>query len=418
MRDSNGFKLTAVKIARIKKPGRYGDGGGLYLKVDEYARDGKPALSKSWVFRFERDGRERMMGLGPLNTLSLAEARAKARQCRQALLDGLDPIAARQARRRGTKLEAARSITFKQVAKRYIDAHSATWKNPAHAAQWPSTMASYVYPVIGDLPVAAIDTALVMKVLEPIWREIPETGSRVRGRIERILDAAKASGYRDGENPARWRGHLQNLLPARAKLRPKVNMPAMPDTEMPAFMAELRKRGGTAARALEFTILCAGRTGEILGAQWSEIDFKDKLWTVPKERMKAGKAHTVPLSDRALAILKSADRVAGCPYVFPGAKDGKPLSNMSMLKLMRSMRPGYTVHGTARSTFSDWARDHTHHARDVIEFALAHGIEDKAEEAYRRRTAVEKRRLLMADWARFLAKPAGATKGGKVIALR
>ncbi len=417
MRDANGYQLCTVKIARINKPGRYGDGGGLYLRIAEYPRqDGTPARSRNWVFRFERDGRERWMGLGALSTLSLAQARALARECRALLVQGLDPIDARQARRRGTKLAAARATTFKQVALAYIKDHSPTWKNPAHRAQWPSTLATYVYPHIGDLAVDDIDEALVLKCLRPIWRDVPETASRVRGRIERVLDAAKAQGLRKGlENPARWRGHLENLLPSRKSLQPTVNRPAMPDVAMPAFMAELRGRGGIAARTLEFTVLTAARTGEALGAQWSEIDLEAKTWTVPKERMKAGKPHTVPLSDRAVAILKSADRIAGCDYVFPGAKDGMPLSNMAMLKLLRDMGQGVTVHGF-RSTFSDWARDHTHHHRDVVEAALAHQIADKSEAAYRRRTAIEKRRILMAEWARYLAKPA-VTAGGKVIAI-
>jgi integrase len=418
MSDTNGFKLSAVKVARLKKPGRYGDGHGLYLRVAEYPdRDGKPKRSRNWVFRYEIAGRERWMGLGPLHSVTLAEARAYARECRALLVQGLDPIEARAAKRRGTRLAAARAVTFKQIAERYIKSHSAGWKNAAHRAQWPSTMASYVYPVIGNVAVGDVDTGMIMKILEPIWSDKPETGSRVRGRIERVLDAAKAQGLRSGENPARWKGHLKNLLPARDKVQRKGHHPAMPDADMPAFMAAIRARKEISAKALEFTILTASRTNEAIRARWSEIDLDAKLWTVPPDRMKSGRPHIVPLSDRAVAILKSLDRIAGCPFVFPGAKHGQPLSNMAMLELLRGMRPGYVVHGF-RSTFRDWCGDRTNYPRDVIEAALAHQIKDKTEAAYRRRTAVEKRRRLMADWSHYLSTTGRPTAGrGKVVVL-
>ena len=413
--DSNS--LSALKVARVKAPGRYGDGGGLYLRVADYRlKDGTPARSKNWLFRFERNGRERWMGLGSFKTLSLAEARAKARACRKALLDSVDPIEARLATKQQLKLDAARSITFKQCAERYIKAHRAGWKNAKHAEQWPATLTRYVYPIIGGLPVASIDTALVTKCIEPIWMEKPETAGRIRGRIESILDWAKARDYRSGDNPARWRGHLQKLLPAGSKLRRKANHhAALPYETAPEFIADLRTHSDISSVALEFLVLTAARTSEVIGARWDEFDLKGKLWTVPAERMKAGRAHIVPLSDRAIAVLDNLPRVAGCDYVFPGLRDGAPLSNMAMLEKLRGLRPGLTVHGF-RSTFRDWAGDRTNYPRDVIEAALAHAIEDETEAAYRRSTAVDKRRRLMTDWARFCAQ-APVRKGGKVVAI-
>jgi integrase len=407
--------LTAVRVARLSKPGRYGDGGGLYLRVAEYSRqDGTLAHSKNWIFRFARDGRERWMGLGPLDVLTLADARALARECRQLLLRNLDPIDARQAQRQGDRLAAAQSITFRECAEKYIAAHRPSWRSAVHAAQWPRSLDLYAHPIIGDLSVAAIDTKLVLKCLEPIWRKIPITAMRLRGRIEAILDWAKARELRDGENPARWKGHLINLLPARATLHRENHRPALPYPQAPAFMVELRSRDTVSAQALEFCILTAARTGETVGAQWSEINFETRLWTVPAERMKNGRAHVVPLSDRAVELLQQLPRVVGCNFLFPGARLKEPIGRMAMLEVLRGMRP-VTVHGF-RSTFRDWCGDCTNFPRDVVEAALAHRIENKVEAAYRRGTAVEKRRQLMTEWARFLAKPIAA--GGKVIPLR
>ena len=406
----------AVDVARLNKPGRYSDGDNLYLRVAKLKNG--TALSKGWVFRYERFGRERWMGLGGVTTRSLAEARAAARECRKALLDGIDPIEARYSKRQQAKLEAARSITFRECAERYIAAHQIGWKNPAHAAQWPSTLAAYVYPTIGALPVDEIDTALVAKCIEPIWTEKPDTAGRTRGRIEQVLDWAKARGYRDGENPARWRGHMENLLPHRSKLkRTRKHHAALPYADAPAFMAELRAQTDVSSRALEFTVLTASRTSEVIGAKWLEIDFEEKLWTVPPERIKGGRIHYVPLSDRAIAILQDLPRVEGCDFIFPGGRNNSaPLSNMAMLEKMRSLRPGLTVHGTARSTFRDWAGDRTNYQRETIETALAHAVEDETERAYRRSTAVGKRRRLMADWARYCEQPS-VKKDNKVIAI-
>ena len=286
-------RLTAFKVeAKNLAPGMYPDGGGLYLRVT-------PEGARNWVLRYMLDRRPRWMGLGPLALYGLANARAKALDARRKRHDGIDPIDARRAERARQRLEAAKAITFKECAEAYINAHGAGWKSEKHAAQWPSTLKTYAYDVIGRLPVQAVDTALVLRVLEPIWRKKPETASRLRGRLESILDFAKARGYRDAENPARWRGHLDKLLPARSKVREVEHHAALPYAKLAAFLVALRKQEGIAARALEFLILTAARTGEVIGARWNEIDLLDKIWTVPASRMKAHRAHRVPLSPRA-----------------------------------------------------------------------------------------------------------------------
>jgi integrase len=308
-------KLTALRAEREKRPGMYGDGGGLYLRVTE---DG----AKNWVFRFMLNGRPRWMGMGPLHTVSLAEARKRAGEHRLRRHDGIDPIEARRAERLKAQLEAAKAITFKGCAESYIKAHRAGWRNGKHAAQWEATLATYAEPIIGKLSVQAIDTALVLKVLEPIWTKKPETAGRVRGRIEAVLDWARVRGYRTGENPARWKGHLDHLLPARGKVRKVEHHAALPYPELPGFLVALREQEGIAARALEFTMLTSARTGEVIGAHWNEINFLDRTWTVPATRMKAGREHRVPLSARALAILEEmqAHRHADDGFVFPGGK--------------------------------------------------------------------------------------------------
>ena len=304
-------RLTARAVETIKKPGLHADGAGLYLHVSKSG-------SRSWIFRWKRDGRLRDMGLGPLNTISLAEARDRALACRKLTLDGGDPIEERRGRRQAARLQTAKAMTFSECAEAYIAAHQAGWKNSKHAAQWPATLATYVYPVLGSLPVQAVDVGLVMKALEPIWNEKPETASRVRGRIELVLDWASARGYRQGENPARWRGHLENLLPRRSKVARVKHHAALPYDELPAFMVELRQQEGVAARALEFAILTAARTGEVIGATWAEIDLEGCLWTIPAERMKAGREHRVPLSEPALAILRPFAEARVGEHVFPG----------------------------------------------------------------------------------------------------
>jgi integrase len=346
-------RLSAVALPKLKA-GMHPDGGGLYLQVTEGG-------ARTWIYRFMLHGRAREMGLGPLHIVTLAEAREKAREARKLRHEGIDPIEARRAQRSEERLAAATVMTFKECAERYIDAHKAGWRNPKHAAQWPSTLATYVYPVFGDLPVQAVDVGLVTKALEPIWQTKPETASRVRGRIESVLDWATVRGYRKGDNPARWRGHLDKLLPARAKVREVVHHAALPYAEMYDFVAALREQEGVGARALEFLILMATRTGEVIGARWDEFDLSEKLWIVPGARMKASKEHRVPLSGQALAIIEGmkAQCVNDHEFVFPGIRPRKPLSNMAMLKVLQRMgRADLTAHGF-RSSFRDWAAERT-----------------------------------------------------------
>jgi integrase len=401
--------LSAVALPKLK-PGMHGDGGGLYLQVTKGG-------GRTWIFRFMLDRRAREMGLGPLHIVPLAEAREKARECRKLRHEGVDPIEARKAKRAEERLAAATAMTFQECAERYIEAHRAGWRNPKHAAQWPSTLTTYVYPVFGSLPVQAVDVGLVSKVLEPIWQTKPETASRVRGRIEAVLDWATVRGYRQGDNPARWRGHLDKLLPARNKVRKIAHHSALPYAEMGRFVVCLREHEGVGARALEFLILTAMRTGEVIGARWDEFDLAEKLWTVPGARMKAGKEHRVPLSGRALAIIEGmkAQRVNDHEFVFPGARPRKPLSNMAMLKVLQRMgRKDLTAHGF-RSSFRDWAAERTSFPHEVAEMALAHTVADKVEAAYRRGDLFQKRRQLMDAWA----KHCEARKHvGNVIAIR
>jgi integrase len=385
-------RLSAVKVANLKQRGMYADGGGLYLQVSQNG-------TRSWIFRFKQSGRSRDMGLGSLTAVSLATAREIAADCRRKRSAGLDPIETRKADRREAQLAAARSMTFDQCRDAFIEAHMEGWRNAKHRAQWTNSLAAYVTPIFGSLPTQRIDVDLVVKALGPIWSTKPETGARVRGRIERILDWAKVRGFRQGENPARWRGHLDVLLPARSKVRQVQHHAALPYSEIGTFMAALRTRDGVAARALEFTILTAARTGEVLGSRWEEIDLQTKVWTVPASRMKAGREHRVPLSRAAISLLKNMRSTGRNDLVFPGERRGKPLSNMSMLMTLRRMgRNDLTAHGF-RSTFRDWAAECTNFPREVAEGALAHVVGDKAEAAYRRGDLFEKRRRLMDAWA-------------------
>lgn len=394
-------KLTAAKVNAITKRGLHADGLNLYLQVG-------PTGSKSWLFRYMLDGKAKAMGFGPVHTVTLAMAREKATDARRKLLEGIDPAVERDALRDARAAAAAKLITFKECAEKYIAAHRAGWKNIKHSAQWDSTLETYVYPSFGHLAVNAVDVGLVLKAIEPIWSEKPETASRVRGRIESILDWATARGYRHGDNPARWRGHLDKLLPARSKVAKVQHHPALPYAEMGAFMAGLRAMEGVSPKALEFAILTATRTGETVGARWSEIDLGARMWTIPGERMKAGKEHRVPLSARALEILKSLPREDESDFVFIGDRKGKPLSNMALLMTLRRMgRDDLTTHGF-RSTFRDWAAEQTAYPNELVEMALAHTISDKTEAAYRRGDMVEKRRRLMQDWTDHCARPAAS----------
>jgi integrase len=389
-------KLTALAVARLKEPGYYGDGAGLYLQVSKSG-------TKSWIFRFTFGGKQREMGLGALHTVTLANARESARQHRLTIRDGKDPLEARIADRLDAALERARAMSFDDCAAAYIGAHRGGWKNAKHAAQWESTLATYARPVIGALPVADVDTALVVKVLEPIWQSKTETATRLRGRIESILDWATVSKFRVGENPARWRGHLDNLLADPGKMARVVHHAALPWHEIGAFMADLRQRQGVAARAVEFGILTAARSGEVRGARWSEIDLDSALWTVPATRMKGGREHRVPLSNTALAVLRAMPRVDD--IVFPGQKHASMLSDMSLTAVLRRMDRGdITMHGF-RSTFRDWCAESVANSfpREVCEHALAHSLPDKVEAAYRRGDLIEKRKVLMQVWADYCA---------------
>jgi integrase len=387
-------RLTPLMVGRLKERGMYPDGGGLYLQVTATG-------VKSWIFRYAVDGKDRLMGLGPLHAVSLAEARAKATECRRQRVDGLDPLQVRRAAQEAARIEAAKAMSFSACAQAYIDAHKEGWKNAKHAGQWSATLQTYAYPVFGDLPVQVVDVGLVLKAIEPIWKTKTETASRLRGRIEAVLDWATVRGYRQGENPARWKGHLDHLLPERGKVRKVEHHPALPYAELADFMRALRQQEGVAARALDFAILTATRTNETLGASWAEFDLEAKTWTIPAERMKAGREHRVPLSAAALAIVTQWPQIGPNAPVFPGGKVGKPLSNMAMLMVLRRMGRGdLTAHGF-RSTFRDWAAERTNFPRDVAEMALAHTIGDKVEAAYRRGDLFEKRRQLMEAWAKF-----------------
>lgn len=381
-------KLTA-RAAATTKPGRYGDGAGLWLVVSASG-------ARKWVFRFSFAGKVTEMGLGPADVIGLAQARDRATEARQMVAAGKNPIAEK---RRAKKDQAARA-TFGEVADDLIAAKAAEWRNAKHKAQWKMTLEVYAAPLRAK-PVEEIDTEAVLAVLQPIWLEKPETASRLRGRIEAVLDAARAKGHipRNEANPARWRGHLDKLLAKPAKLS-RGHHAAMSYADVPAFVASLRERDAMAALALEFTILTAARSGEVRGAQWSEFDLEKKIWTVPADRMKAKRPHRAPLSDRAAEIVKTLEKTKTGDFVFIGARSGKALSVMAMDMLLRRMDVEVTVHGF-RSAFRDWAGNETQFAREVAEAALAHVIGDKAEQAYRRSDALEKRRELMTAWANY-----------------
>src|SRR6266498_2569176 len=406
-RNIHRVSSAAVKHA---KPGMHCDGGGLYLQAVLGAGG---VVRKSWLFRFAENGRERQMGLGSLDNVSLAQARDKAAECRRLRQEGIDPIEARNSQRASMAAENAKTMTFDQCAAGYIAAHRAGWRNTKHASQWENTLATYVSPVFGKVTVRSVDVGLVIKALEPIWSAKPETASRVRGQIEAVLDWAAARGFRDADNPARWKGRLDKLLPRRSKVRAVEHHAALPYDKIGSFMVELREREGVAARALEFAILTAVRTGEVLGAQWSEIDLGAKVWTVPAGRMKGGREHRVPLSGAAVAILKRMAKAREGDHVFPGNRRAT-LSNMAFLMLLRRMGRGdLTAHGF-RSTFRDWAAERTNFPNEVVEMALAHSVGNKVEAAYRRGDLFDKRRKLMNAWAAYCEAPRAVT--GKVVA--
>lgn len=385
--------LSDVKV-RTAKAGKYEDGDGLRLVVTAKG-------SKRWVVRFTLEGKRREMGLGSYPEVTLADARERARQARAQVAKGVDPIETR-----GEEPEA--TPTFTRCAARFIKAHRRGWKSRKHGRQWCATLKTYARRVLGKKPVDMITTEDILTVLKPIWFDKTETAKRVQGRIENILDYALAHGFRDAVNPARWRGHLDKLLPQRNKVQAVVHHPAMPFDELPEFFHVLEGQDDVSSKALRFLILTACRTGEVLGASWEEIDLERALWSIPANRMKAGRIHQVPLSDAAMSILVSLQRIAGESWVFPGAKAGRPLSSMALLMKMRGLgygqggtKGGYVPHGF-RSTFRDWAGETTSYPHDVCEMALAHSIPNKAEAAYRRGGLLDKRRAMMDDWARFL----------------
>jgi integrase len=376
-------KLTARKV-ETAKPGKYSDGGNLYLIV---SRTG----ARKWVLRFTWRGRAKEMGLGSAASVSLADAREKAASARRKIAQGLNPI---EERKRDGGIP-----TFGEMADIVLEMVAESSRNEKHKAQWKMTLETYAAPLRGK-PVDTITTEDVLSVLKPIWTAKAETASRLRGRIEKVLDAAKAKGFRDGENPARWRGHLDHLLPKRSKLS-RGHHAAMPYEEVGKFVAKLRESGSLSAEALELCILTAARSAETLGMRWSEVDLDKKLWTIPANRMKAGREHRVPLSPRAVSILRKLHQSKSGDFVFPGQARGKPLSNMAMEMVLRRMNlENVTVHGF-RSSFRDWAGNESHFPREVVETALAHVIGDKAEQAYRRSDALEKRRRLMEAWASY-----------------
>lgn len=392
-------KLTQLQAVKLKNSGLYGDGAGLWLKVTDQG-------SKSWIFRFTRAGRERWMGLGSFPDVSIAEARDTAAEYRKKIRNGIDPLQEKQDQAAALQASRAKAVTFDWCAEQYVNAHKAGWKNAKHIDQWRNTITTYASPIVGTVTVDKIDTTHVMKILEPIWVAKAETASRLRGRIESVLDWATVRKYRTGENPARWKSHLDHLLPARAKLARVQHHAALPWVEMGKFMIALRQQTGIGARALEFAILTAARSGEVRGMTWAEVDLKSGMWIVPAQRMKAGNEHRVPLNKQAIEVLqqiKGDAVIVDTNFVFPGQKEAKPLSDMSLTAVLRRMgRSDITAHGF-RSTFRDWAAEATNYPRDMAEMALAHTVGDKVEAAYRRGDMLEKRRNMMDDWAKHCA---------------
>jgi len=404
-------------------PGLYSDGNGLYLQItagtsnteDEY-------VTKSWIFRYAvgsgRDKRERKMGLGPYPLVTLAKAREMAIACSLQRLRGIDPLEQRESEKRTIEVKALKTIVFEKAAEQYIASHRAGWKSDVHRKQWENSLKAHAYPVLGKLDLRDIDTGMIVRVLEPIWTSKTETASRVRGRIENILDWGKVNGYRDGENPARWDGHLDYLLPKRSKVHKEKHHPALPHAQMPRFMADLRSRTGASAKCLEFVILTVARTAEATEAKWREIDMPGKKWTVPPERMKGEREHDVMLSDAAITVLDHQKKIQSSDWVFPGAREGEPLSETAMRELIKQMNAERKKAGLPRwidpkqggrdvvphgfrSSFKDWSSECTNFRSEIAEAALAHKEADKVKAAYGRTTFDQKRRELLAAWADY-----------------
>lgn len=392
-------ELSALEVSRLKAPGFVSVGGvpGLSLQIS-------PSGSRSWVLRVKVGTKRRDMGLGAFPGVTLAQARDKARQARELIEQGHDPILERERAQSQLRAAQAGAVTFEEAANALINAKAAEWSNTKHAAQWKATLETYAFPILGRLHVADVGQVHVLQVLEPIWATKTETATRLRGRIENVLDWAKARGHRSGENPARWRGHLDKLLAKPTKIAKVEHHPAVPVEDAPAFYAALQDREGLAARALEFAMLTAARSGEARGATWAEIDLEKAIWIIPAERMKAKVEHRVPLVDRAVDLLKALPRVEGCDYVFPAPRGGK-LSDMALTAVMRRMGLHYVPHGL-RSTFRDWAAEKTNFPRDLAEKALAHVLSNAVEAAYQRSDMLERRRAMMDSWTTFIATPA------------
>jgi len=389
-------RLSAFKVEKAKEPGMYGDGGGLYLRVAEGG-------SKQWIYRYVTNGRPRDMGIGPVHVLTLAEAREKAREASRLRLEGIDPIAAKHAQRAAAAVAAASAMTFRQCAEGFIKDNEASWTNAKHRLEWERSLARYVLPTLGNLPVAAIDTPLVLKVIKPLWERVPETASRVRGRIENVLGWATVHHYRGGDNPARWNGLLEHALPTVVKGE---HHAAMAYAEVPAFMAKLREQSSVPARCLELIVLTGVRLDEAREATWDEIDFDNRVWMIPAARMKkSDRDHRVPLSAAAIAVLEDMHAIRQSDYVFPGSYHGKAIGKNMPLRLLNQITgTSATVHGF-RSSFRDWAAERTSFPREVAEMALAHAIPNAVEAAYRRGDLFEKRRRLVDAWADYCAKP-------------
>jgi len=390
--------LGALAVSRLSIPGKHAVGhvAGLMLQISDTG-------SRSWLFRVTIGGHRREMGLGAYPAVTLKEAHERAQQKRAEISAGIDPILARKEASSRLRAAQALDITFEQAAKRFITAKALEWRNTKHGDQWKNTLSQYAYPLIGKLMVRHVGRAHVIEVLEPIWSTKTETASRLRGRLEAILDWARVKGLRDeGVNPAVWRGNLDKLLSAPKRIQTVRNHPALPMEEMPAFMASLAAVDGISARCLEFAILTAARSGEARGAAWAEIDFNKAIWAIPAERMKARKEHRVPLTQAAIDLLKSLDVSAGSALIFPSPRSGGVLSDMSLLAVMRRQNLVATPHGF-RSTFRDWASERTNYPREIAEVALAHVKSDATEAAYWRGDVLEKRRQMMADWAVFVA---------------
>jgi integrase len=400
-------RLSVTKVNSLTERGYYADGGGLYFRVSAFS-------TRSWAFRYTRASKAREMGLGAYPDVTLREARERASEARKQLREDIDPIDQRQEAKSVLIATRAATLTFDQCAAAYIAAHRSGWKNAKHADQWKNTISSYASPIIGSVSVDLVSTVTLIKILEPIWTTKTETASRLRGRIESMLDWATVRGYRKGDNPARWKGHLDKLLAAPSKVRKIEHHAALPYPEVGAFLTELREQAGMGARALEFAILTVARSGEVRGATWAEVDMDSAVWTIPAERMKAGREHRIPLSNVAMELIRSLPRIGESELLFPNTK-GTKLSDMTLTAVLRRMSRPITAHGF-RSSFRDWAGETTAYPREAIEHALAHQLKDKAEAAYARGTLFDKRRRLMADWAAYCAAP--SVRGGTVVQLR